>query len=170
MTPYCADRAEVRFKVEFSSCPVEASLGVLGRKWALLVLRDIAMFRADRFNDMLRRTPGMTKRVLAMRLAELERGGFIYRKEHGPKFTRWALTEKGWDTLPVLMTLVEFGAKWHADRVFSDGRARPLDAVFDRAYIRQVLGPPARAPRPAPRRGRAPSRTPVGAPPTAAVA
>ena len=146
MTQYCADRTEVKFKVEFSSCPVEASLGVLGRKWALLVLRDIAMFRADRFNDMLRRTPGMTKRVLAMRLSELERSGFIYRKEQGPKFTRWALTEKGWDTLPVLMTLVGFGVKWHADRVFPDGVARPLDAVFDRGYIRQVLATSSRAP------------------------
>jgi DNA-binding HxlR family transcriptional regulator len=137
---YCADRSEVRFKVEFASCPVEASLGVLGRKWALLVLRDIAMLRADRFNDMLRRTPGMTKRVLAMRLNELEREGFIYRRERGPKFTRWALTEKGEDTLPVLMTLVRFGAKWHADRVFADGVARPLDAVFDPSFIRQILG------------------------------
>ena len=170
MTPYCADRAEVRFKVEFSSCPVEASLGVLGRKWALLVLRDIAMFRADRFNDMLRRTPGMTKRVLAMRLAELERGGFIYRKEHGPKFTRWALTEKGWDTLPVLMTLVEFGAKWHADRVFADGRARPLDAVFDRAYIRRILSPPPREARTSGTRGRALPRTPSAPPAETAVA
>ncbi len=170
MTPYCADRAEVRFKVEFSSCPVEASLGVLGRKWALLVLRDIAMFRADRFNDMLRRTPGMTKRVLAMRLAELERGGFIYRKEQGPKFTRWALTEKGWDTLPVLMTLVEFGAKWHADRVFSDGRARPLDAVFDRAYIRRILGPPSRESRASGSRSRSVPRDATVTAPATAVA
>jgi DNA-binding HxlR family transcriptional regulator len=136
---YCADRSEVRFKVEFASCPVEASLGVLGRKWALLVLRDIAMLRADRFNDMLRRTPGMTKRVLAMRLNELEREGFIYRRERAPKFTRWALTEKGQDTLPVLMTLVQFGAKWHAERVFADRLARPLDAVFDRDYIQEIL-------------------------------
>ena len=144
MTPDCASRAEVAFKVQFSSCPVEASLGVLGRKWALLVLRDIGMFRADRFNEMLRRTPGMTKRVLAMRLHELEREGFIYRVEQGPKYTRWALTEKGSDTLPVLMTLVRFGAKWHADRVFSDGIARPLNAVFDEQYIRQILASPDR--------------------------
>ncbi len=164
MTQYCADRTEVKFKVEFSSCPVEASLGVLGRKWALLVLRDIAMFRADRFNDMLRRTPGMTKRVLAMRLSELERAGFIYRKEHGPKFTRWSLTEKGWDTLPVLMTLVEFGAKWHADRVFADGVARPLDAVFDRAYIRTILRPGGRSPRKGSRRARTILRPPLVAP------
>ena len=169
MTRYCADRAEVKFKVEFSSCPVEASLGVLGRKWALLVLRDIAMFRADRFNDMLRRTPGMTKRVLAMRLSELERAGFIYRKEQGPKFTRWALTEKGWDTLPVLMTLVEFGAKWHADRVFADGVARPLDAVFDPAYIREVLRTgKSRDSRSSTRRARSMPRTTLPAPTVAA--
>jgi len=121
-------------------CPVKASLDVLGRKWALLILRNIGLYRTQRFNQMLRITPGLTKRVLAMRLKELERGGFIRAVERGRNYTKWGLTEKGGDALPILMTLVQFGAKWYADEVFADRRPRSLNEVFESSYIRKTLG------------------------------
>ncbi len=127
-------------KVDFAGCPVQASLGVLGHKWALLVLRNIALYRKQRFNDMLRITPGLTKRVLSMRLRELERDGLIEVVERGQNFSKWGLTEKGKDALPVLMTLVGFGSKWYAEKVFSDKAPRPLKDIFDESYIRKVLG------------------------------
>ncbi len=130
----------IPLKVEFASCPVEASLGVLGRKWALLILRDIALFQAQRFNEMLRTTPGMSKRVLSRRLMELEKGGFIFREEQRLKYTRWQLTEKGRDVLPVLLTLVRLGAKWYPQKVFSDRQPRALNAIFDKAYVQRTLG------------------------------
>lgn len=126
-------------KVDFVGCPVQASLGVLGHKWALLVLRNIALYRTQRFNDMLRITPGLTKRVLSMRLRELKRDGMIEVVERGQNFSKWGLTEKGKDALPVLMSLVGFGSKWHAEKVFSDKTPRPLKDVFDDSYVRQVL-------------------------------
>lgn len=140
MRPLEPPRETVQFKVGFANCPVEASLGVLGRKWALLVLRDVALNRAHRFNELLRASPRMTKRSLAMRLHELEEAGFIARADRSPRHTVWMATEKGLDVLPVLMTLVQFGAKWHASRVFADQRARRLDEIFDEAYIRRILG------------------------------
>ncbi len=139
-------RKPIVFKVQFEHCPVQASLGVLGRKWAFLVLRDIAVFRAQRYNQMLRVTPGMTRRTLSMRLNELERAGFIVRAESDHKYTRWEATEKGRDVLPVLMTLVQFGAKWHATEVFADQRSRTLDEIFEPAFVRQTMDP-LRAPR-----------------------
>jgi len=126
-------------RVEFAGCPVKASLDVLGRKWALLILRNIGLYRAERFNEMLRITPGLTKRVLAMRLRELERAGFIRAVERTPSHTRWGLTEKGRDALPILMTLVQFGSKWYAEEVFADRRPRALTEVFASDYIRRTL-------------------------------
>lgn len=131
----------IKVKVEFSGCPVEATLGVLGRKWAFLVLRNIALFRADRFNAMIRATPGLTKRILSMRLRELENEGFIVRVERSSRYARWALTDKGSDVLPVLLTLVQFGSKWYPDRVFPDGTPRALDEIFENDYVRETLGP-----------------------------
>ncbi|MDE1880538.1 MAG: helix-turn-helix transcriptional regulator [Euryarchaeota archaeon] len=127
-------------KVEFLSCPVQASLKVLGREWAFLVLTSIALFRAQRYNDMLRAMPGLSKRLLSKRLSELERHGFIVRAESRRGFVRWELTEKGADVVPILMTMVKFGSRWYADEVFADRTPRPLGEIFDEGYIRQTLG------------------------------
>jgi DNA-binding HxlR family transcriptional regulator len=127
-------------KVEFLSCPVQASLKVLGREWAFLVLTSIALFRANRFNDMLRAMPGLSKRLLTMRLSELEHAGFIVRAESRRGYVRWELTAKGADVVPILLTMVRFGAKWYADEVFADRTVRPLSEIFDEAYIRKTLG------------------------------
>ena len=114
MAPKSARKERILVKLSFSAVPVQASLGVLGRKWALRVLMAIALGQAQRFNTMLRTTPGMTKRILVMRLHELEQEGFISRAraEHGTGYTTWQITQKGADVLPVLLTLVHFGAKW----------------------------------------------------------
>jgi DNA-binding HxlR family transcriptional regulator len=127
-------------KVEFLSCPVQTSLKVLGREWAFLVLTSVAMFRANRFNDMLRAMPGLSKRLLTMRLSELERAGFIVRAESRRGYVRWELTAKGADVVPILLTMVQFGAKWYADELFADRSARPLSDIFDEEYIRRTLG------------------------------
>jgi DNA-binding HxlR family transcriptional regulator len=63
--------------VNFAQCPIKASLGVLGKKWTLLVLRDIGIRGVDRFNRILDSILGLTPRVLSMRLKELEKEGFI---------------------------------------------------------------------------------------------
>ena len=118
-------------KVEFLSCPVQASLKVLGREWAFLVLTSVALFRANRFNEMLRAMPGLSKRLLTMRLSELEHAGFIVRAESRRGYVRWELTAKGADVVPILLTMVRFGAKWYADEVFADRTARPLNDIFD---------------------------------------
>ncbi len=127
-------------KVEFLSCPVQASLKTLGREWAFLVLTSIALFRANRFNDMLRAMPGLSKRLLTMRLAELERAGLIVRAETRKGYVRWELTAKGADVVPILLTMGQFGAKWYADEVFADRTARPMSDIFDEVYIRKTLG------------------------------
>jgi DNA-binding HxlR family transcriptional regulator len=127
-------------KIEFVSCPVQASLKILGREWAFLVLTSIALFRAQRFNDMLRAMPGMSKRLLAMRLSELEEAGFIVRAETRRGYVRWELTEKGADVVPILLTMVQFGSKWYADEVFADGSPRTMGEIFDEGYIRRSLG------------------------------
>ena len=126
-------------KVEFLSCPVQASLKILGREWAFLVLTSIALFRAQRFNDMLRAMPGLPKRLLTMRLKELEQAGFIIRAETRQGYVRWELTEKGADVVPILLTLVQFGSKWYADEIFTDKKVRELDEIFDESYIRRTL-------------------------------
>jgi DNA-binding HxlR family transcriptional regulator len=127
-----------QLKVEFKSCPVRASLGVLGKKWALLILRNIGVYRAQRFNEMLSITHGLTKRVLSNRLRELKHAGYIEVTDSQRRYVKWDLTEKGRDVLPILMGLVLIGSKYYSDQVFEDKKSRGLNEIFEMTYIQKV--------------------------------
>ena len=90
--------------VPVESCPIQASLGVLGRKWALLVLRDIAFYEKVRFTDILRKNAGLTPRILTFRLKELATEGVIQRMlgNSGKRDVFYELTAKGADAIPIL--------------------------------------------------------------------
>jgi DNA-binding HxlR family transcriptional regulator len=127
-------RGKILVQLNFSAYPVQSSLGVLGRKWALLVLMNIAFGRARRFNELRRSAPGMSKRILAIRLRELESNGFLTQIETQRGRPRWQITPKGADVLPVLLTLIHFGSKWHANGTpVGGGVDRPIEIIFTRS-------------------------------------
>lgn len=137
MAPNSARKERILVKLSFSAVPVQASLGVLGRKWALRLLMAIALGQAQRFNTMLRTTPGMSKRILVMRLHELEQEGFISRAEQGKGYTTWQITKKGADVLPVLLTLVHFGAKWRPTSAPASEPAPSWGPTFEVSYAKE---------------------------------
>ncbi len=139
-------RAHVRVRLNFSAYPVQATLGALGRKWALRILMNIALGRARRFNQMLRSSPGMSKRILAMRLRELEGSGFIARAERRRGYSRWQLTSKGADVLPVLLTLIHFGSKWRAPEGQPGGPILPRGEAVEIFLHRKVVTAATRRP------------------------
>ncbi len=138
MTSSHRSPGRIRVHVNFLAYPIQSSLGVLGRKWALLVLTNIAIGRAQRFNDLRRQSPGMSKRILAMRLRELEASGFIARAEQHRGYTLWHLTPKGADVLPVILTLLHFGSKWGEPGRSPEGAARPWGRDFEVVVHRTI--------------------------------
>jgi DNA-binding HxlR family transcriptional regulator len=124
----------------FARCPIEATLGALGRKWSMLILRDIGFLKIDRFNRLLESIHGLTPRVLSMRLKELEETGYIECIENSdsPMVVRWGLTEKGVDVLPILLQFIGFGSKWLADEVFDDKRPRTLNELFEPTALKLI--------------------------------
>ena len=121
--------------VEFADCPVETSLNTLGRKWALLIIRDIGVYGIDRFNQLLKSLSGIPEKVLATRLKELEKEGFLARtveRAVPPQIVHWSLTEKGLDAARVGMMMAAFGCKWNADKVFDDKRPRKMHEIYNR--------------------------------------
>jgi DNA-binding HxlR family transcriptional regulator len=140
--PRSARPARIFVKLNFTAFPVQASLGSLGRKWALLVLMNIALARAQRYNELLRSTPGMSKRILAMRLKELEGDGFIFRAETDRTHTQWQLTQKGADILPVLLTLMHFDTRQRNARVVPGSANSAIGSAFKVTYgLRRSAGP-----------------------------
>jgi DNA-binding HxlR family transcriptional regulator len=125
-------------RVRFIECPIKASLGVLEKKWTMLILRDIVFCRIERFNGLVKSIQGITPRVLSKRLKELEEAGFIECIEYqrSPMNVRWTLSQKGNETLSLLMRFIAFGSKWHADQVFEDKIPRTLPELFGPAAIK----------------------------------
>jgi DNA-binding HxlR family transcriptional regulator len=128
-------------QVRFIKCPIKTSLGVLGKKWTIMIIRDIGFLKINRFNRLLESIHGLTPRVLSMRLKELEKEGFIECTEQktSPMMVLWRLTEKGKDTLPILMQLTAFGSKWYSDVVFEDKRPRKLREIFPQPEAREII-------------------------------
>lgn len=121
-----------------TKCPIQASLGVLGRKWTLLILRDMELRKIDRFNQLLKSIPGLSPRVLSMRLRQLEEEGFLDRRE-ASSGARWLLTKKGKDALPILIQFILFGSKWYADEVFIDKKPRNSSQLF-KPNVMKMMG------------------------------
>jgi DNA-binding HxlR family transcriptional regulator len=120
--------------VDFAECPVEASLGVLGKKWTIQIIRDIGVYDRDRFSLLLKSLPSIPPKILATRLKQLELQGFLMKyveKSVPPMIVRWSLTEKGLDAIRIGMMLAAFGSKWNADTVFDDKRPRRMHEILN---------------------------------------
>jgi DNA-binding HxlR family transcriptional regulator len=131
----------IRPQVKIVNCPIKTSLGVLGKKWTMLIIRDIGFLKIRRFNRILESIPGLTPRVLSMRLKELEGEGIIKCKEVKKDHVMilWSLTEKGEDILPILLMLTAYGSKWYSEFIFEDKKPRRLDEVFSLPETRQRI-------------------------------
>jgi DNA-binding HxlR family transcriptional regulator len=90
-------------------CSVAGALDVIGEKWSLLVVREL-LFGVDTFNEIAAKT-GAPRDILTARLRRLEELGVIERHVYSerPLRHRYALTPKGKDLRPVMMTLKHWG-------------------------------------------------------------
>ena len=59
-------------------CPVARAAEVLGDRWTVLIVREMS-FGVDRFNELERCLPGISRSVLAQRLRHLQHVGLVYR-------------------------------------------------------------------------------------------
>jgi DNA-binding HxlR family transcriptional regulator len=113
-------------------CPIRASIGILGHKWALIILRDVAFLPGPTFSLIQHRNPGLTPRVLSERLKELRSAQLIEKVAHetDERIYHYRLTEKGKDIVPVLAAMMQFGMKHLSEKVFEDGRPRSMKDSF----------------------------------------
>jgi DNA-binding HxlR family transcriptional regulator len=135
------DNSVMRPKVKIINCPIKTSLGILGKKWTLLIIRDIGFLKIQRFNRILDSIHGLTPRVLSMRLKELEKEGLIQciQEKRTPMMVLWSLTEKGKDTLPILLLLTAFSSKWYSDSIFEDKKPRKLTEIFPQSEAKEII-------------------------------
>jgi DNA-binding HxlR family transcriptional regulator len=106
-----------RLRYESSNCSIARTLGVVGEKWTLLVLRE-AFYGVRRFDDF-HAALGCARNLLSARLKTLVENGLLakqeYRDDGGRRRDEYRLTEKGRDLLPAVVALMQWGDRWAAD-------------------------------------------------------
>jgi DNA-binding HxlR family transcriptional regulator len=87
----------------------------VGRRWNSGILLALAR-GASRFTEIAARVDGLSDRMLAARLKELEQIGLIDRivEPTTPVSVRYRLTERGQDLLAALQPLVVYGHRWES--------------------------------------------------------
>ena len=92
---------------------------VLGRRWALLILRNLDTKEAVRFNELKRLMPGISSTVLANRLLEMEREGLISKKIYPeiPPKVEYRLTARARELGVILKELGKWAQHWKSPRI-----------------------------------------------------
>ena len=108
---------EDRLRYSAANCSIARTLGVVGEKWTLLILRD-AFYGVRRFDDF-HTAIGCARNLLAARLKTLVAHGLLeragYTDERGRGRHEYLLTDKGRELFPVVVALMQWGDKWAAD-------------------------------------------------------
>jgi DNA-binding HxlR family transcriptional regulator len=96
----------------YTECPVEATLDIIGGKWKGIVLYHLTQ-ETKRFNELRKLVPSITQRMLTLQLRQLERDGLIKRKIYKqiPPKVEYFLTDLGQSLTPILELLKEWGTK-----------------------------------------------------------
>jgi DNA-binding HxlR family transcriptional regulator len=105
-------KKEISFR---SDCPISTTLDILGDKWSLLIVRDLAFKGKTTYGEFLNAGEGIATNVLADKLALLETGGIISKEIHPASKAKilYRLTGKGIDLIPALVEIILWSEKYH---------------------------------------------------------
>jgi DNA-binding HxlR family transcriptional regulator len=98
-----------------SDCPISCSLDVFGDRWSLLIIRDVMLRGKLSYSEFLGSEEKIASNILVSRLSILEEEKILV-KEVSPanksKFL-YSLTQKGADLLPIVIEIMDWGAKYN---------------------------------------------------------
>ena len=100
----------MKTKEELPECPVATTVGLIGSKWKLLILRNL-LARPWRFNELKKDLEGISQKVLTDSLRSLKDDGIITRTVYPevPPHVEYALSELGETMRPIIKSMEEFG-------------------------------------------------------------
>jgi DNA-binding HxlR family transcriptional regulator len=133
-------------------CGIARALGVVGDRWALLVVREL-MFGPKRFLQLRSGLHGISPNVLAQRLRDLEDAGLVRREVLEPpaSVAVYELTARGRALEPVLLEL----GRWGSQEPVTTARELSVSALL--VALKTVFDPSAAAPFPPPADAPAPA-------------
>ncbi len=117
-------------------CPVAHALGLVGERWALLIVREL-LHGPQRYTDLTANLPKIGTNILSSRLKDLEAGGIVTKRRLPPPAASqvYELTEYGHALKPVIRELALWGIRSLGPPSLDDAPAphwleHALDTVF----------------------------------------
>src|SRR5438445_5613693 len=120
-------------------CPVAKGAEMLGDRWTILIAREL-LFGPQRFTELERGLPGISRSVLTHRLHQLQARGIVVNADG----SGYRLTEAGEELRPVLQAIGDWVAKW----IIGDPSPAELDpellVLWISRHVRRETLPPGR--------------------------
>lgn len=131
---------------ELTECGLPQALEVMGERWSFMILR--ASFNGlHHFEEFLSEL-GIARNILSNRLAKLVEHGILKRDPcaEDRRKIEYRLTEKGFDLLPAMVALRQWGQKYGGEvtenPVLVDERDRlPIGPTSMLSHDGRILGP-----------------------------
>ena len=100
-----------KIKEKIINCPVEKTLSIIGKKWAVLIIRDL-LGGKKRFGQLLASLSGISPRTLSARLNDLEKNGVLKKRvfPEMPPRVEYTLTKRGKDLHCILDQMNKWGS------------------------------------------------------------
>jgi DNA-binding HxlR family transcriptional regulator len=97
-----------------STCAVIDIWEVLGKRWSLLIIKNLSTKETIRFNELKRALSGISSTVLSERLLELEREGLVTKKIYPevPPRVEYSLTAPAKELEVIIKELAHWVARW----------------------------------------------------------
>jgi DNA-binding HxlR family transcriptional regulator len=97
-------------KKDLPPCHVATTVGLIGNKWKLLIMRDI-LTGAKRFGELQRSLEGISQKVLTDCLRSMEQDGLLTRTvfPEVPPRVEYRLSELGETMRPIMLALETWG-------------------------------------------------------------
>jgi DNA-binding HxlR family transcriptional regulator len=93
-----------------SGCPINFALEAFGDSWSLLIIRDLLFEGKRTFAEFEDAEERISTNILAARLKALTKRGIISKQGRG-RATRYSLTARGLDLLPLMLEMIAWSAR-----------------------------------------------------------
>jgi DNA-binding HxlR family transcriptional regulator len=105
--------------VQTQECEISNIWEVLGRRWSLLIVKNLCNKEVVRFNELKRALPGISSTVLSDRLLELEREGLISKKIYPeiPPKVEYRMTPRARELETIMNELGKWANRWKSPQL-----------------------------------------------------
>ncbi|MBA3977337.1 MAG: helix-turn-helix transcriptional regulator [Nitrosopumilus sp.] len=112
-------------------CPVFNTFNIIGKKFSLLILRNMIYDKHRRFNEFLNSIEEINPKTLSIRLKEMENDGIIKRQVYNetPVRIEYCLTQKGKELQPILEQMALFSVKYCREQIFDNPDPIKIDKI-----------------------------------------